>query len=76
MKKSLVYLSLMCLLVGVLSLAGCKKDEPPIEETTPAAAPAITEPLGTGMGTDLAPLSTDMGTDLAKPLGTDAAPPK
>ena len=33
MKKSLVYLSLTCLLVGLLSLVGCKKEET-TEETS------------------------------------------
>jgi uncharacterized lipoprotein YajG len=68
MKKSLVYLTLVCLLAGLLSLVACKKEEPQIEETTPAAAPATTEPMATDMGTT--PMGTDLGT-----TGTDMTPP-
>jgi uncharacterized lipoprotein YajG len=48
MKKSLVYLSLACLVAGLLSFAGCKKEETTEETTTPAttAAPADTTSTG------------------------------
>lgn len=77
MKKSLVYLSLSCLLIGLLALAGCgKKEEPNIEETTSAATttePSTTTPMGTDMGTmstDMGTMSTDMGT-----MSTEMKPP-
>jgi len=81
MKKSLAYLSLACLLVGLLSLAGCsKKEETTIEESTPAAG--TTEPSTTPMGTDMGTMGTDMstapaGTDMGAttPMGTDMTPP-
>lgn len=71
MKKSLVYLSLTCLLVGLLSLVGCKKEET-TEETTPAttSAPATTEPaMGTEMGTG----SSAMGTGSETGMGTGSS---
>jgi len=84
MKKSLVYLSLTCLLVGVLSLAGCKKEET-TEETTPAttSTTSTTETtststeMGTGamggaMGSDMGTGSSSMGTDN---MGTGTTPP-
>jgi hypothetical protein len=80
MKKSLVYLSLTCLLVGLLSLVGCKKEEE-TTETTPAttSAPAATETgtMGTEMGTGTS-MGTDMGTGAAMgtgTMGTGTAPP-
>jgi hypothetical protein len=72
MKKSLVYLSLTCLLVGLLSLVGCKKEET-TEETAPAtsSAPATTEPsMGTEMGTGASSMGTEMGTG-SSAMGTD-----
>ncbi len=82
MKKSLVYLSLTCLLVGVLSLAGCKKEET-TEETTPAttSTTSTTEStsteMGTGamggtMGSEMGTGSSSMGTDH---MGTGTTPP-
>jgi uncharacterized lipoprotein YajG len=84
MKKSLVYLSLTVLLVGMLSLAGCKKEET-TEETTPATTSTTTTTetttttsstdMGTGasMGTDnMATSAPAMGTDN---MGTGMAPP-
>jgi len=81
MKKSLVYLSLACLLVGLLSLVGCSKKENTIEESTPAAG--TTEPSTTPMGSDMGTMGTDMGTtptgtDMGTsttPMGTDVTPP-
>jgi len=73
MKKSLVYLSLTCLLVGLLSLVGCKKEEETTETTTPAttSAPATTEATSTEMGTGGA-MGSDMGSGAAAPaMGTD-----
>jgi hypothetical protein len=77
MKKSLVYLSLTCLLVGLLSLVGCKKEEE-TTETTPAttSAPATTEStgaMGTEMGTsEMGTGTSAMGTD---GMGTGTTPP-
>jgi hypothetical protein len=81
MKKSLVYLSLTCLLVGLLSLVGCKKEEETTETTTPATTSTTsttesttTTEMGTGgaMGTDLGTGATSMGTDN---MGTGTTPP-
>jgi hypothetical protein len=75
MKKSLVYLSLTCLLVGVLSLAGCKKEET-TEETTPATTSTTTTTETTTttgtteMGTGGAMSTDNMGTS-APAMGTD-----
>jgi hypothetical protein len=71
MKKSLVYLSLACLLVGLLSLVGCKKEET-TEETTPATTSSTTEttPASTDMGTG-AMAAPAMGTDTGS-MGTGA----
>src|SRR5579864_7823000 len=82
MKKSLVYLSLTCLLVGLLSLVGCKKEET-TEETTPATTSTTTttettstssSDMGTGgaMGSDMGTGSSSMGTDN---MGTGTTPP-
>ncbi|HLX08000.1 MAG TPA: hypothetical protein VKY89_09085 [Thermoanaerobaculia bacterium] len=81
MKKSLVYLSLTCLLVGLLSLVGCKKEET-TEETTPATTSTTTTTettttstdmgTGTAMGSDMGTGSSSMGTDN---MGTSTAPP-
>jgi hypothetical protein len=71
MKKSLAYLSLTCLLVGLLSLVGCKKEET-TEETTPPSTSTTTTTettttstdMGTGaMGSDMGTGSSSMGTD-------------
>jgi uncharacterized lipoprotein YajG len=69
MKKSLVYLSLTCLLVGLLSLVGCKKEET-TEETTPpsTSTTTTTETTSTEMGTGA--MSTEMGTGTSS-MGTD-----
>jgi ABC-type oligopeptide transport system substrate-binding subunit len=76
MKKSLVYLSLSCLLIGLLALAGCgKKEETTIEETTSASTttePSTTTPMGTDMGTDMG--TSTMGTDMGT-MGSDMKPP-
>src|SRR5260370_35205069 len=63
MKKSLVYLSLTCLLVGLLSLVGCKKEET-TEETTPpsTSTTTTTETTSTEMGTGAMSMGSEMGT--------------
>src|ERR1700724_332655 len=79
MKKSLVYLSLTCLLVGLLRLVGCKKEET-TEETPPPSTSTTTTPeptssdMGTGgaMGSDMGTGSSSMGTDN---MGTGTTPP-
>lgn len=78
MKKLSVRLSLLCLLAVLLvPFAGCKKDETEVEETpavttdtamettTSEPTPATSEPMGTGMGTDMT---------TSEPMGTDAPP--
>jgi hypothetical protein len=77
MKKSLVYLSLTCLLVGLLSLVGCKKEEettettPATTSTTTTTESTTTTEMGTGaMGTDMG--AGAMGTDN---MGTGTTPP-
>jgi hypothetical protein len=84
MKKSLVYLSLTCLLVGLLSLVGCKKEET-TEETTPATTSSTTTTetstsstemssgaMGGTMGSEMGTSSAPMGTDN---MGTGTTPP-
>ena len=75
MKKLSVHLTLLCLLAFLLiPFAGCKKEEPEVEET-PAATTDTTTMESTPM--DTGTMSTDMGTDMmtSEPMGTDTTPP-
>jgi hypothetical protein len=78
MKKLSVRLSLLCLIAILLvPFAGCKKEETEVEETpalstdsgmettTSEPTPVTSEPMGTGMGTDMT---------TSEPMGTDAPP--
>ena len=76
MKKLSVHLSLLCLLAFLLiPFAGCKKEEPDVEETPAATTDTTME--STPMATDTGTMSTDMGTDMmtSEPMGTDTTPP-
>src|SRR5258708_24942289 len=70
MKKSLVYLSLTCLLVGLLSLVGCKKEET-TEETTPA--PTSTTTTNETTSTPTANMGTGRETQSTPHKGTSPA---
>jgi hypothetical protein len=77
MKKLSVHLSLLCLLAFLLiPFAGCKKEEPDVEET-PATTTDTTAMETTPMATDTGTMGTDMGTDMmtSEPMGTDTTPP-